>query len=110
MKNWRYKIDGDELILTDEEHNQVQEAIGKGANFIKIRNGTIGVQPMFMRKFTQTEQPTDIQIEAQTKTKGLEEWNYRPPSQEEREKRRKEHDKFFMEKFGRKIDWNMNND
>ena len=107
MTNWRYRIDGDEVILSDEEHRQVQDGIAQGAGIITLRGGNLGINPKFVRKFTATENPTDVQIEQRTKNAALEAENYQPMTPEEKQKRRDDHDAWMMKFGGKKIDWKM---
>lgn len=105
--NWRYIVDKDEIILTPEEHFQILDGMKQRANLITLRNGKLGINPMFVRKFSETEQLTDEQLDRRTKTLALEDKPFREMTPFEQEERRNQHND-FMQRFGKKIDWRMN--
>ena len=108
--NWRYKIDGDEIILNAEEHQQVQDGIAQGAGLITLRGGHLGINPKFVRKFTATDSLTDEQLDRRTQMLALEDKPFREMTPEQQAARRKMHDDFMQRFAGKKIDWKIDND
>ncbi|MDE2015903.1 MAG: hypothetical protein KGI72_05270 [Patescibacteria group bacterium] len=68
MKNWRYKIDGEELILSEAEHEEIAEGIRRKSSLIVLRGGTLAINPAFIRGFRLTERLTEPQESERIKT------------------------------------------
>ena len=49
------------MILTRQEHEKVMEGVNNGSALVLLREGALGINPKFIRKFGETYQPTDIQ-------------------------------------------------
>ena len=61
MKNWRYRIDDRDFILSSEEHKKIQEAISGGKSLIYLREGTLIINTSFIRYVKDTDSPTEIE-------------------------------------------------
>ncbi len=63
MKNFLYKIDQEEFILTPEEHKKVIEAQEAGYSMVTFRNDTLGIncEPGRLKFFKETNRLTEEQ-------------------------------------------------
>lgn len=66
MPNFRYRVDDKDIILSEEEHQKFTASGGKQIVF--LRDGTLAINPPFVRYVVETEQPTDLQIIEREKT------------------------------------------
>lgn len=96
MNNYRYRIDGEDVIVSQEEHGYIQEGIAKKLNLVVLRGGSLGVNPMFIRKFTETDTPTALQEKEKYERLRLG-VSERQPTEEDRERRRELNAKFIKE-------------
>ena len=106
--NWRYTYNKEDMIVSNEEHQQILEGIRQKGTLVILRGGKLGINPAFVRKFVETQQLTDEQEVQRTKQLSLEERPYQAPTPSEREANRKKHDEFMMKFGGKKINWDMN--
>lgn len=59
--NYRYKIDNEEVVLSQEEHAAVQEQLRKGNAIVILRSGTLAINTAFVRLFKETHALTEVQ-------------------------------------------------
>jgi hypothetical protein len=92
--NYRYRIDGEDVIVSGEEHAKILEGAKNKVNLVILRGGKLGISPAFIRKMTETETLTDEQEESRRKTLRLEAAAYQPPTAKELERRQKMHEEY----------------
>ena len=61
MKNYLYKVNKREIILSEEEHNKIKEGQENGIDIVYLRNDTLGIKPRMVDFFEETNQPTKIE-------------------------------------------------
>jgi hypothetical protein len=64
MTNWRYKVDQEDIILTQAEHDYVRGLMKggkKGHVFLRNNDDELDINIAFIRFFKSTEKPTDMQ-------------------------------------------------
>ena len=61
--NYLYKIKGEEVILSKEEHEKIKEAQLSGIDIVYLRNDTLGINPKRVDIFRKTNEPTIPQEE-----------------------------------------------
>lgn len=87
MSNYRYKLDGEEVILSPEEHMAVQLQIKTGQHAILImRGGKLGLNTAFMRMFKESNRPTEVQERARMDRPALDAAKATPISPEARQR------------------------
>ena len=59
--NYNYRIDDQNVILSADEHKQVQDLIQQGRTMIHLRGGKLIVNPMFIRYVKETDTATIVQ-------------------------------------------------
>lgn len=90
MINYRYKIQGEDFIFSQEEHDSIQKQIRTGSHaLITFRGGKLGVDTSKVAVFKETSQLTDDQEENRNSVLRLETEKWNPPTQEEKNKVRK---------------------
>lgn len=98
--NYKYKLYNDVFILSEDEHNKVQDAISKGNDLIRLRGNSLIINMKHITSVTETdtllnETPNVLKIEApkpdQEKIK---------PDQEKINQRLDEMKKYLWEKWG----------
>ncbi len=71
LNNYNYRIDDKNFILSQDEHNQVQNNIKNGKTVIYIRNGSLIINAHFIRYVSKTDQCTDIEVDHKLEVKQL---------------------------------------
>jgi len=90
--NYRYRIDGEDVIVSAEEHAKILDGIKNKINLIVLRGGKLGINPVFIRKMTETDTLTNEQEEARKKTLQLNAPAYQPPLSEDMGRIKKIHE------------------
>jgi hypothetical protein len=63
--NWKYRVDGQTHILSQSEHDEVRQGIRDKMDIISLREGKLGINPRFIRSFSETDERTDSQHNSQ---------------------------------------------
>ncbi len=72
MSNYRYRIDGEDIILTEPENDIVKAGIKAGASVIYLRDDNLAINVNFIRLIKKTDQTTESQDLFRYETKKLE--------------------------------------
>ncbi len=59
MKNWKYRIDANDVILSDAEHEKIKQGIKDKLPIIELREGSLAVNPSFIRFYSRTDKNTE---------------------------------------------------
>ena len=59
MKNWKYRIDNNDIILSDAEHEKIKQGIKDKLPIIELREGSLAVNPSFIRFYSRTDKNTE---------------------------------------------------
>lgn len=73
MTNYRYKIKGEDIIVSYEEHQKILTGQEEGADMVYLRNGKLGVNPKKIDFFKETNLLTEEQEEEREKSLKLSE-------------------------------------
>lgn len=98
--NWKYKIDGDTIIVSRVEHDEIVEGIKSKMDLISLRDGKLLVNPRFIRMVSETDLETDVQYKERLKTL--------PSPEEDIERKRDPVRKLFVQshdEFYKKMEW-----
>ena len=64
--NFRYKVQGEDFIFSQDEHDAIQEQVRSGSHaLITFRDGSLGVDTSKVAVFKETTQMTDEQEQKQ---------------------------------------------
>lgn len=59
--NYRYKISGEDIVLSSQEHEAIQRQIRTGEHAtMTFRGGKLGINTSFISFFKETDNPTEI--------------------------------------------------
>lgn len=82
--NCRYKIQGEDIIFSLEEHEKIQSQIKThGHALMTFRGGSIGIDTSKIAFFKETEQMTEEQEKAKDETLRIEGAKWKPPTPED---------------------------
>jgi len=87
--NYRYRVDNEDVIVSQEENEIIKSAIKAGGSVIYLRDDTLAINASFIRYIKETEQPTDEQERKRDDVLKLEGKKWVEPSDEEAENRQK---------------------
>src|SRR3990167_5633409 len=62
MKNYKYNIGKEEIVLTQEEHKEILQAFKDKRSHVILRNGNLGIRIDLIGKFEETDLATKEQI------------------------------------------------
>jgi hypothetical protein len=66
--NWRIKVDGEAVIVSQSEHDEVVEGIKAKMDLISLREGKVLINPRFIRTMMETNEETESQYAEKLKT------------------------------------------
>ena len=87
MKNIKYSIYGKSIVVTQEEHYEIQKARQEGHQAVTLRGGNLGIPLTTPWLFVETNEPTQDQ-ELETKPFNLPSQQLPPPVDQEKKNRR----------------------
>lgn len=87
--NYKYKVGGDEFILSPEEHKAIIDGVKKGQSQFWLREGTLMVNMSITWHVQETNEPTESQQEEMDKQLKLESPKWEAPAPEEVDRRKK---------------------
>jgi hypothetical protein len=73
MKNQRYVVGDEDIIVSSEEHEKIKKIIENHGGMVYLRDGKMAINTSFIKSVHETETPTDAQIEDGKKRLRLEE-------------------------------------
>lgn len=77
--NYRYKISGEDIIVSEEEDKKINEAIESGGGLVYLRDGRMGINTKFVSFRKETTQMTEEQEAERRNAPKLPEPVYRQP-------------------------------
>lgn len=86
--NYKYKVGGDEFILSQEEHDGIVNGVKNGQSQFWLRNGTLMINMSITWHIDQTNLPTVMQQEEMDNQLKLTGDKWVVPSDEESERRK----------------------
>lgn len=75
MKNYRYRVDNADIILSKEEDEEVKAAIKKGGSIVYLRNDALAINVNFIRYRRETDAPTEREDAERLGVPGLPEFS-----------------------------------
>lgn len=88
--NYRYKIQGEDIILSQQEHDVIQKQIRTGQHaLVTLRQGRLGIDTSKTAFFKETVQPTDEEEQTRNETLKLNGAKYQEPTKEDIARRKK---------------------
>lgn len=87
--NYKYKVGGDEFILSQEEHDGIVNGVKNGQSQFWLRNGTLMINMSITWHVDQTNTPTREQQEKIDRQIKLNPPKYIPPTPLDIERRKK---------------------
>jgi hypothetical protein len=100
--NYRYKVDGEDIIVSQDENDRIKDEIKSGKSVVYLRNDELAINVNFIRLIRETEQLTDEQEKQNDERLKLRAPQWIEPSEESKNKSMKVHEDFFKRM---KWDW-----
>lgn len=87
--NYRYRVDGTDIVVSPEENDRIKEEIKNGKSIVYLRNDGLAINVNFIRYIKETDQLTDEQEKVRDESLKLESPKWIPPTKEDIERRKK---------------------
>jgi hypothetical protein len=88
MKNYKYRVDGEDIIVSPKENDRIKAEIKAGRSMVYLRNDELAINVNFIRYIKETEQATDVEEKMSEERLKLNAPTWQEPTAEEIENRK----------------------